>query len=340
MEHLLKVGFVGAGHQAQEQIRILQSSKVVKVSAVSDIHADRSRNVGTKYQIPYYTDYEKMIHQESLDIVYICLPHHLHQKATQYSLLKGLHVVKEKPFALSVNEGKKLIHYAAKKQRSIFTLMQRRGHSTYKLGKKLLEEIGNPYLFRVHYSFNGGPYDFGWRGKKAIAGGGAILDMGYHMLDVILWYFEMPSQVFAYTTQVARPDVLYETEDLAVLMMKKGNSLMGSLVLTRASHPKDEQIVIYGTKGSMKVSRQDVYLWDLAGNQILHVSARTDWQRAIQTQLDTFAIKVLNGQIDHGSYHLQHVQLLEAAYLSQQSGNPVNPLFPMTPSQAKEKEVL
>lgn len=340
MSKPLKVGFIGAGGQAMEQIKVIKSSNFVEISSVCDINAEKAQNVGLKYNIPFYTNYEDMIKKEQLDVVFICLPHNLHKEATIFALSNNLHVIKEKPFALTVNEGEELVQQARRKTRSILTIMQRRGHHTYILGKKLMNEIGEPFLFRVHYSFNGGPYDFGWRGKREIAGGGAILDMGYHMLDLIIWYFGIPTQIFTQMTNVARPDTFYDTEDSAVLTMKKGKSLMGNLVLTRASQPKDEQVIIHGTKGTLKINRQNVYLYDLDGNVCVHITTNKDWTFSTRKQIDAFAQKILNGQLEDSSSHMVHLKLLESAYQSERLGRPVHPsLAPFKFLQGK-KEVL
>ncbi|MBH8601384.1 Gfo/Idh/MocA family protein [Thermoactinomyces sp. CICC 23799] len=318
-----KIGFIGAGSQALEQMKTIHFSRLGTLAAVCDPNIGRAIQAGRTYQIPYFSSYQNMIAQTDLDAVFICTPHNSHFAAASYALTHQLHVIKEKPFACTVTEGQELVELARRNQKSLITVMQRRYHECYQTGKELLKSIGDPFFFRGSYSFNGGPYDFGWRGIKSIAGGGAILDMGYHMIDLIIWYLGLPTQVYAQMSNIARPDVSYETEDTATLSFRINHQLIGTLDLTRASQPKEEQIYVHATKGTLYANRYNLIIYNLDGSVRTHVKINQDWSVSIQKQIDHFIENALNGKIDDGSSHLPHLHLVEAAYRSSQLGEPV-----------------
>lgn len=323
MSRQFKIGFIGAGDQALEQMKAVHFSRSGRLGAVCDTNVGKAIQAGLAYQVPYFSSYQNMIHKADLDAVFICVPHNIHRSATLYALSHGLHVIKEKPFATTVNEGQELVEQARKCNRSLITVMQRRHHESYQAGKEFVEYIGKPFLFRGSYTFNGGPYDFGWRGLKRIAGGGAVLDMGYHMLDIIIWYLGIPTQVFAHLSNIARPDVTYETEDSAILTFKIKDDLMGSLVLTRASQPKEEHIYVHGTKGTLHINRYNVVLYDLDGFVRKHMKVDQEWRLSVSKQIDHFISRVINGEMDDGSSHLPHLHFVEVAYRSHSLGEPV-----------------
>src|SRR5699024_6121621 len=95
----------------------------------------------------------------------------------------------------------------------------------------------------------------GWRGQNAEAGGGCIIDMGYHLIDMILWYFGLPDRVLADVSVEARPDREYDAEDTALVHFGYNSGLYGSVLLSRFIGPKTEQIRLVGNKGMVHLER-------------------------------------------------------------------------------------
>lgn len=314
-----RIGFIGAGRQAIEEMALVVQSNLGEVSAVCDVDVKAAQSLALKYNMPYYQDYKVMIDREHLDGVFICVPHNDHFSISMYALHQNLHVIKEKPFSLSVKDGMELVSTSKRMKRSILTMMQRRGHPSYQEGKRLLDQIGKVFLFRGFYTFNGSPYDYGWRGINRISGGGTVIDMGYHILDLVIWYLGLPNFVYAQLTNFARPDVSYETEDSALITFRLPKS-MGSIVLTRASHPKEEKVYIHGIKGTLIVDRQSVKVIALDGHLVYSRKFDTDWSNSIINQLDEFICTVKTGGYVDSSYQMDHLILLESIYRSQTTG--------------------
>ncbi len=314
-----RIGFIGAGGQALEQMSTVDQSKYGQIAAICDIEAKRAQNAADRFKVPYYIDYKRMIQKEKLDAVFICVQHNAHFETSWYALERNLHVIKEKPFALSLWEGQELVSKSKKVGCSILTMMQRRQHQSYQKGKILLDHIGEAFLFRGFYTFNGGPYDYGWRGINYISGGGAVIDMGYHMLDLVIWYLGLPNFVYAQLTNFARPDTHYETEDTALITFRLPK-LMGSVVLTRASHPKEEKIYVHGTKGTLIVDRQSVETISLNGESTYYKQFNKNWSHSLINQLDGFIDTVQSGRFVDSSNQMQHLAFLKSIYKSHKTG--------------------
>lgn len=323
-EKFFRIGFVGLGGQAREQIEHVKFTKYGIVTAICDKNEEMLKNLPNYLEdVAVFMDYKEMISQTELDAVFICVPHDLHKEIALYALSHGLHVIKEKPFACNYEDGSKIVQAANLHKKSVITLTQRRFHNSYLKAKEMLNELGKIFLIKGEYTFNGGPYDFGWRGIKDIAGGGAILDMGYHVLDLIIWYFGLPIEVNAYISNTARPNVKYETEDTAILMFKTQNGAMGSLDLSRATQPKREELFIHGSNGVLNITRTKVELINLDGNIIKVINSDRSWDGPIRTQIDDFIEKISNGIMQDGSSHLDHLILCDGAYKSDQENQTV-----------------
>jgi predicted dehydrogenase len=135
--------------------------------------------------------------------------------------------------------------------------------------------------------------------------------------------------VYAQLTNFARPDTYYETEDTALITFRLPK-LMGSVVLTRASHPKEEKIYIHGTKGTLMVNRQSVEVISLNGESTYYKQFNKNWSTSLIKQLDEFIFMVQSGGFSDSSNQLQHLAFLESIYKSQETGLPEPIIFNTT----------
>jgi predicted dehydrogenase len=79
--------------------------------------------------------------------------------------------------------------------------------------------------------------------------------MGYHLIDMILWYFGLPDRILADTSTTARSDRTYDPEDTALIHFGYDSGLYGSALLSRFIGPKSEQIRLVGSKGIVALER-------------------------------------------------------------------------------------
>jgi len=205
---LVGIGFMGRGH-LDNYIRLESEGFPVKLTAICDIDSEKFQgktvkgniDVGTgkydfsKYNL--YTDLDEMLEKEELDYLDIALPTYLHAEATIKALNKGIHVLCEKPMALTSEECKKMIEAAEKNNKKLMIAQCLRFWPAYETLKEYVES-GKFGKALGGYFFRGGgtprwSYD-NWLLDKNRSGG-CLLDQHIHDVDMINWLFGVPQSV-------------------------------------------------------------------------------------------------------------------------------------------------
>ena len=256
------------------------------------------------------------------------MPHYLHFNATKSAVLHKINVLKEKPFAISLKQAKELNQLAQKNKIIISTTTQRRFNPVYIKFKHFFDKIGTPFFFESQYTFYTSEPHVGWRGQKKLAGGGCLIDMGYHLLDLFLWYFGLPDGIIAKSSCRAKENIIYDAEDTIALLLNYHNKkFFGSALISRSIAPKQEHLNVFGTRGSIYLKRGKIERMSSDGTVQESLQVEQDWSLTAYDQINYF-IKVIKGQapnIYSPEAHLKHIALIEAAYLSEQKGKYIDP---------------
>ena len=186
MNKILKIGIAGYGVVGKKRKKILNNIPGLKVLAISD---KNPKNRIKSKNIKFFNNYKKLF-KEDLDIIFVSLPNKYAADATIKALKKNIHVFCEKPPARNINELQKVLKtYEKKKNKTKLKYgFNHRYHDSIILAKKIInsKKYGNLINLKGLYgkskiiTFAGQ-----WRSKKAIAGGGILLDQGIHMLDIM-----------------------------------------------------------------------------------------------------------------------------------------------------------
>ncbi|HIE44027.1 MAG TPA: Gfo/Idh/MocA family oxidoreductase [Candidatus Omnitrophica bacterium] len=199
----IKVGIIGAGGIAQYgHIEKFQQLPNSSLQAIADANVERAKEVAKRYNIPrFYADYRDMLKKEELNAVSICTPNFLHKQQAIDSFNSGCHVLCEKPVGLNAEEVEEMLKTAKQKNKILMAAMcWRYGAETQTL-KKFIEEgkLGRIYYARVAYLRRAGtPEPGSWFTIKSKSGGGALIDLGVHMIDLAVWFMGFPEPVSAY----------------------------------------------------------------------------------------------------------------------------------------------
>lgn len=274
-----------------------------------------------------YTDYNAMFAAENLDLVVICVPHHVGRAVITAAAEHGVHVLKEKPFAISLDEARELAAVCDQAGIEVMVTLQRRFNPIYTAFPQLADQIGTPFVVDAQYTLAVADPAAGWRGRADLAGGGCLVDMGYHVIDLLLWYFGLPDRVLADTSTSARPDRTYDAEDTALVHFAYASGLYGSLLLSRSIGPKTEQLRLAGTDGTVILERGRLRRLDARGNVIESLTREQSWPAAATAQVDHFA-RVIAGTRENPSgpaSHLAHLAFITACYTAARTGASVNP---------------
>ncbi len=325
----LKVGVIGLGHQSlEDHIPAIKASQDVDLVGVVEIDKEKLNSfIKENKNIKGYNNFDDLLKNQKLDFVIIAVPHYIHYEITKKALENKIHVLKEKPFAVSLSEAKELKSIAEKNKTQITTTLQRRFNPIYSTFFQLIDKIGKPFYIEAKYTFFiKEPYK-GWRGKKE-SSGGCLIDMGYHIIDLLMWYFGLPYKVFAEMSSGAKENIVYDAEDTAqVIFQYEKRNLWGSLLISRVIPPKQEHFNVYGTRGIIHIERGKIERYSSKGQLQESLKREYSWPSAAQDQLEYF-VKVIHNEkenISSPEFHFNHLAFIEAAYKSRDIQQYVNP---------------
>lgn len=326
----LKVGVIGLGHQSlEDHIPAIFASVDVELVAVVDVDEEKLKSFSTTYKnIRTYQQFNDLFRSEKLDFVIVAVPHFLHQEIVKEAIKHKVHILKEKPFAVSLTQAKEIKELAEQNDVKIMLTLQRRFNPIYSAFSQLIDKIGTPFFIEAKYTFYTNSPHEGWRGKNELAGGGCLIDMGYHIVDLLIWYFGLPDLVFAETSCAAKEGIVYDAEDTAqVLFRYSKRDIFGSLLVSRVIPPKTEYFDVYGTRGIIHIERGKIERRAPNGETQEVLSREHHWPSAAQDQLEYF-VKVIRGEkenIGGPDFHFNHLAFIDAAYRSKKEGKFISP---------------
>lgn len=223
----LRVGVIGL-HMGEHHIMGYQKHPQAHVAAICDINPQRLAKIADQYQVTgRYTSAEEMMVREELDIVSVATPNKFHKPQTIMALEKGCHVLCEKPMALNAAEAEEMLAVARRVDcRIMIDFSWRFTPASWAL-KQFVDsgELGEAYFGRtVWHRRRGIPtYRDFKRGQKASEGGGPMVDLGVHRIDLALWFMGFPKPAWvmggAYqpigAAMAKREGWVYDVEDMA-----------------------------------------------------------------------------------------------------------------------------
>lgn len=255
----LKVGVIGTGSIGDVHLAgYASASRDVEIWALCDIDAQRLAEMGDKYGVPperQYRDYRKMLAREPLEVVSVCTPNAYHYAQAKAALERGIATLVEKPMVLRQDEAEELMRVAERAGARAMVAFSHRFVRMNIVARELLRQgkLGAPYMIRVRYAHSG-PYPgwarSDWFYKRRLAGGGALLDMGIHAIDICQYLIGPIRRVSARVETLRKP---IEVDDNAVLIIDFGpeTKCLGTIEVGWTSPTGFVGIEIYGDEGCL-----------------------------------------------------------------------------------------
>lgn len=194
----LRLGIIGGGAIVQvAHLPVLRRTKTVDLAALCDSDLVKARALAERSAIPnVYDDFEDLLQHEQLDAVLIATPNHLHESHILAALSAGLHVLVEKPLALTSAGAQKIIRAGERRDRVVMVGMTHRYRPDVQAVRSFVQagELGAITSVRASWHLaRPARAPLGWREKRSEAGGGAMLDLGLTMVDLGLWLAGNPT---------------------------------------------------------------------------------------------------------------------------------------------------
>lgn len=283
----LKVAIVGCGGIAQAHMSAFKNIDNVEVVAGVDILQDRLDNMKEKWGVKkLYTDWKKMLKEIKPDAVDVCTPNGVHAPACIDASNAGCHVITEKPMAMSPAECQKMIDAASKAKKKLVVGFQYRYHPNTQIIKRAFDEgiLGNIMFVKCRALRRRGIPNWGVFGRKELQGGGPMIDIGVHVIEMAHYAIGAPKPVAAmgktWTYMGNKPsDVAsmwpnwdwktYTVEDLAIGQIRFNNGVLMQIEASFAAHIEKDiwDFEVIGDKGGARWETGSVFT-DRAGTMV------------------------------------------------------------------------
>lgn len=157
----------------------------------------RTKKLAEDFDIPdIYTDYRELLARDDIDAVSVCVPNFLHKEITVAALQAGKHVLCEKPMAMNADEAKAMLAAANESGKILMIGFNIRFRSDVQRLKQFVDagDLGEIYYAKTGYIRRRGT-PFGWFSVKAESGGGPVIDLGVHVIDMTRFMMGNPRPV-------------------------------------------------------------------------------------------------------------------------------------------------
>ncbi len=346
----LRVAFVGCGMISGAHINSYKDMDDVEVVALCDIKpapmAKRAEELGLD-KSACFTDYKKMYKAIDADAINVCTPNGVHCAPTVEALKAGYHVIVEKPMAMNAGECKKMIAASKSAKKKLVIGFQYRydPKTDFLIDMREAGMFGDIRFGRVQALRRRGIPNWGVFGQKKLQGGGPMIDIGVHVLEMCHFTMGSPKPVaavgFAETYMGNKREAAqiktawsgwdyktYTVEDLALGHIRFDNGAVIHIEASFAAHHEHSGTMdfqIMGTKGGAKWGTSEVFT-DMHNYQMnlkpAYVSPSKDFQTWFYRKNRNFVDHCLYNKptmapAEHG---LMVQQMLDAVYASAEKG--------------------
>lgn len=271
---MAELGFaiVGAGMVARYHAEAIAQTAGARLVAVHRADPARADETAAQFGVPCEQSYAALLARPDVDVVCVCTPSGLHAAQTIAAARAGKHVLVEKPMALTLADADAAIAACKEAEVQLAVALQRRSDPRFRavraaietgaLGKMILGTVSIPYIRPQSY------YDSAaWRGTWEQDGGGALMNQGIHLLDLLLWCMGDVVEVQARTATLAHS---IDVEDTAGATLRFANGALGSVAATTAAAPGfPHRIEIYGDQGGVQIEGEAIIRSSVAGHAAL-----------------------------------------------------------------------
>lgn len=262
----LRTGVIGLG-MGKNHARWFAAHPDAELVALADLDTQRLHSFADEMNVAdRYESAEEMLENANLDIVGIATPNSLHKPLTIKAFECGCNVFCEKPMAMNSAEAREMIEAGKAAGKRLMINFSFRFRDESAAMKRVVEEgtLGDVYFARAQWLRRRFMPGFGgWFGKKKLSGGGPLIDLGVHRLDLALWLmgYPKPTWVLGRTYDpiasrlAAEQGKDFDVEDLAAAMITFENGASLHLAASWASHIKhddDMSVELFGTKSGLQ----------------------------------------------------------------------------------------
>lgn len=199
----MKTAILGAGTIIPAFLEAAEKIENLEVYAIFGRESSLTKleEFRRKYEIPQiYHDYDQLLNDPEVEVVYVALPNHLHYEFTKKAAEKKKHVIVEKPFASTYEQARELIDIAEQNHVMVFEAISNQYMPNYRKTRELVRNVGDVKIVQLNYSQYSRRYDLFKEGtvhpvfdpKKS---GGALMDLNVYNIHYVLGLFGKPNKI-------------------------------------------------------------------------------------------------------------------------------------------------
>lgn len=262
-----KLGFavIGCGSIAEiAHFPSIKKTEEAELIACCDINAETAKKMKEKWGAKYwFDDYKKMFDScHELDVVIVSTPNNVHRNQAVAAAKAGLHVVVEKPMAVTNQEAWDIVKACKENNVKLMVGCDRRFWTHNQWAKELIEKgiIGKVLMARssLHehwYWYQNNVAKTDWRLHADIAGGAALPDTGAHAIDLLTWLIgSRVKRTVGIAKRLAMPQSYTLCDDTVWILMEFENNCYGCISCNRFSPVCAQATELYGTEGTIYTS--------------------------------------------------------------------------------------
>ncbi|HLJ55388.1 MAG TPA: Gfo/Idh/MocA family oxidoreductase [Chthonomonadaceae bacterium] len=341
----VRVGVIGVGGMGSGHCTQLPKIPEAELAAVCDTNPATLKAVTEKYGAPGFATHEALLDSGLVDAIIIATPHYFHPPIAIDAFARGLHVLSEKPLAVTVSSADAMIAAAKRSGKKFAVMYQMRSEGQNRAARAAIESgrLGEIYRtslvmgwYRSQAYYDSGGWRATWNGE----GGGVLINQAPHYLDLFTWLGGMPSRITG-TTRTRLHDI--EVEDEAFATLEYANGAHGYLYASTTEVPNHNMLEICGDRGKLvlhgsslkvyevgtpirKFTHESTEMWAGPKAEEVPVEIPPDSPlkgHAVITQ--NFARSILRGEplISPGEEGLRAVEMINGLILSSKTGKPV-----------------
>jgi predicted dehydrogenase len=253
MSTKIKWGVIGSGGIARRRTipEGILPARNAELSVLYDVQANVNAELARSWGVRAAASVEELL-ADDVDAVYIASPPAVHGQQVQACAEAGKHVLCEKPLGMTVAEAEQMLAVCRRAEVQLGTAFMMRFHAQHQAALRLIQEgaLGQPVLGRAQLSCWYPPLVGAWRQDPVQGGGGSLIDMGGHCLDLLEMFFGPPQQVTCFCRSTVHG---YASEDSAVATVLFENGALGVVdtFFCIPDQSSQNRLELYGSQGSI-----------------------------------------------------------------------------------------
>ncbi len=262
---VVRFGIIGVGGMGNGHARNMPRITEARLTAVCDTSPAALEAARDAYEVPDFDTHIELLDSGLVDAVLIATPHYFHPPIAFDAMRRGIHVISEKPMAVTVSGADAMIE-AARETGVVFAVMfQQRAKPIHQAAKRLVDEgrLGSIYrtsLVDAHFRSQAYYDSASWRATWKGEGGGVLLNQAPHGMDIFTWLGGTPSRVNAHVSTFQHH---IEVEDEAAALLEYPNGAIGYILETVNEVPTGMRLELCGEKGKLLLDDQGLRFWEV-----------------------------------------------------------------------------